>query len=319
MMCCSTAKYAYIYIYSVLFFLCCAASANAQVSISAKLDSTHIFLGDILKLHVTIQAPKNTKIITPRLRDSSAIEQIDSVRVTEKIADNSVLLTQTWLLTVLDSGSFALPPLPYAYVLPNGAADTVYTEEMMIDVHIKHVDTTQVRDIAPLMLEEMTWNDWLPWLLGFFVLCAILYGTVWWRNRTRIREIGGTAVAEIITPAHELAVRKLGVLASEQRWQNGDTKGYYSELSYILREYVENNYEVAALESTTDELVKILKNRTDVAVNLRINLEQLLKTADLVKFAKGETLPADNANNLDFAYAFINLTKPLEAETEADN
>src|SRR5690606_35935437 len=68
-------------------------------------------------------------------------------------------------------------------------------------------------------------------------------------------------------------------------------KDYYSELTFIIRKYLDEKVYDKALESTTEELISRLKllkegNQIDISNEDIKNLESILKRADLVKFAK---------------------------------
>ncbi len=54
-------------------------------------------------------------------------------------------------------------------------------------------------------------------------------------------------------PAHVIALRDLERLMSEKLWEKGEIKAYYTRLTEILRQYLENRFSVYSLEMTTDE------------------------------------------------------------------
>ena len=70
-----------------------------------------------------------------------------------------------------------------------------------------------------------------------------------------------------------------------------DYKQYYSKLTEIVKNYFEEDISMDALESTTDELIdklELLKDVGKLSLNTETiqNFKSVLKTADLVKFAK---------------------------------
>ena len=106
-------------------------------------------------------------------------------------------------------------------------------------------------------------------------------------------------------------MEKLRNLEEQKVWQQGDIKQYYSELSEIIREYIEGRYQFLALESTTDEIMDKLM-RISLPDQYKNNLQDLLMTADLVKFAKSHPLPDENKRYLDIANEFVRTTKTEE-------
>ena len=93
----------------------------------------------------------------------------------------------------------------------------------------------------------------------------------------------------------EKAIGMLKILETKQLWQKGEIKNYYSELTDIARDYIEEVIEIPAKESTTSELIAGLKKavaskKLTFTKQSFSNLENVLKQADLVKFAKVEPL-----------------------------
>lgn len=299
-----------------IFVVAFLGSAAAQVKLSARLDSTRIIVGGITHLHVTIQAPTGIELQTPKLRDSSKIELIDAVKTVTTPRNNGLLITQLWTLTALDSGAWTLPPMPFAYRLLSGAVDTVYSPELSIFASPARLDSLTLRPIAPILTEPLAWRDLLPFALsGFaiFFIAAAIYG---YFHRKKRRTITLQNTPAPIIPPHELAVRKLTALAKKQLWQQGQTKEYYIELTYILREYLQNRYKLPILEQTTDDFLPLLPQKTDIPEALRRELTQQFRNADLIKFAKGEATAPQNEQALEFAFQFVEKTKqqPIEPE-----
>ena len=293
-----------------------AYDAVAQVSVYAKVDSMHLSLGDALHLHITVRAPEGTHIVTPRLVENSKIELIDSIKSEQTIRNGDLLLSQTWTITALDSGTWVLPPLPFTYVLPDGSTDTVRTQPINIYAAPMRADTSQtILPNAPIMAEPMMWRDALPWLLAILGVALVGYAVYWWLRRKKVRDIATeVAAATPLLPAHTVALRKLKWLSAQNYLATGNAKKHYSELTYILREYIDRRYAVATLEKTTDELLDTLRQQPDIAPRLLGSLGELWRTADLVKFAKAQTSDADNDRFMQLAIELVVQTTPPVAE-----
>ncbi|MBT8230721.1 MAG: hypothetical protein KJO50_10705, partial [Bacteroidia bacterium] len=100
---------------------------------------------------------------------------------------------------------------------------------------------------------------------------------------------------------------KLEALANEQLWKQGKVKEHQSQLTYIIREYLENLFGIKALESTTDEILLALKD-FDFEQSHQMDLKQILQIADLVKFAKAR--PPEDINE-----AFIGKAETFVVKT----
>ena len=103
-------------------------------------------------------------------------------------------------------------------------------------------------------------------------------------------------------------------IKSERMVSSGDQKAYYTKLTDTLRRYIEERFGFNAMEMTSSEIIYRLRERGDQ--KMIDELTELFTTADLVKFAKYETLINENDHNLVNAVNFINETKQEGETTE---
>ena len=112
-------------------------------------------------------------------------------------------------------------------------------------------------------------------------------------------------------PAHVVANKALVELNNRKLWQNGKFKQYYTALTTIIRVYISDRWGVGALELTTDEIIDALKD-IDMPRDSRMSLVAMLRTADMVKFAKAEPEAEQNEENFTRAYYFVENTKLVD-------
>lgn len=98
-------------------------------------------------------------------------------------------------------------------------------------------------------------------------------------------------------------------------WAPEKQKAFYSGVTDALREYIAERYGVGAMEMTTAELFKDLKD-TDVPQELADELRELFERADFVKFAKFTASDEDNAAVLPVAVKFVTSTYQTDVEEE---
>jgi len=235
----------------------------------------------------------------------------------QKILSNR-LTTVFW-----DEGHFVIPNPKVGYraggrvgvYAPPGAGNQVYVGVPTV-VDISEVDTlTQLTPIKDILEEKRNWKDFL-WL--YIVFAVVIFGALLYRYLTKEEEIVEEIEPEIILPAHVIALQKLEDLKKAELWQKGDVKEYQTRLTYTLREYLENRYEMQALESTTAQINENLR-KSDVAESWRNKLRDLLQVADLVKFAKAEPEEEFHARVLNEAVEFVEETKEEEVIEEPTN
>lgn len=304
-------------IVTLLLMLLCFVSTLlfSQVNISAKLDTNAILIGQQVQLRFTAnyRADKGEiKISFPNVADSiiKNIEVVGKTKV-EKIIDTADQFnfteTQTLTLTSFDSGYYAIPPFKFTV---NG--DTNETEALLLAVHTIVVDTSKaIKDIKPPIQVPFSWKDYLPylyWTLGVAAIIMLLYFLIKYLTKKKPKTIIPEAPK---IPAHITALQNLEKLREKKLWQEEKYKLYHSELTEIIRSYIERRFHVPALEQTTDEIIFSFRS-VQITDELKNQLRQTLIIADMVKFAKEIPLPNENEICLQNAFDFVNATIPVE-------
>ncbi len=295
---------------------------KAQASVSAQLDKSKILIGDQIQLTVNVKLEDDTH---SSIKDIS-FEAIDTVSGVELIKTSDLmqvdkttgLWEKTVVLTAFEEGTYNLPPAK-AILSINGNDKILNANSLAFSVTTPEVtEETELQPIKGLHKEPINFWDVLPYLAGLLVLIGIFT----WVRYLRRRKSGEPEedIPEIILPPDEIALTKLHDLDKKQLWQQGKIKDFQSELTFILREYLEGRYEIPALESTTYEIIKELKDR-EISKEQTSNLKQILETADLVKFAKSEPPIEINQQAFDAIKAFVLDTKKeitIATEDEAE-
>lgn len=236
---------------------------------------------------------------------------------------NQVLKENDIQFTFWEEGIHKILPPTIEYE-QNGALRTVAAKEIEIQVgsplaqESTPIDSMTVEPIKNVREEPIDFiqDILIPaslFILGFLLIGGIVYFFVKRANRPKAPL---PKLKEFI-PANVIAINQLEELKGKQLWQKGDIKGYQSELTYIIRAYLENRYKINALENTTNQIGHDLK-KLNLNDSLRTEVQNILQVADLVKFAKAE--PADNIHEqfMHKAYEFVETTKKVEAEILAE-
>jgi hypothetical protein len=234
--------------------------------------------------------------------------RLDTVRT----ENGQIELKADYVVTSFDSGLYYIPPVP---VLVGN--DTVESNYLGIKVMTYSIDTTKIHlyDIKDVQSPPFVWTDYLTELLLGLMLYVIALLVIWFILRKKYRvapEIATRPVSNI--PPHVLAIMELDRIKNEKIWKQGKNKLFYTELSDVLRRYIERRFGINALEMTTDEILDLFR-RDKTTQSTYQNLRQILQLADLVKFAKID--PGENENELSImnSYLFINQTKLEELKS----
>ncbi len=294
-------------------------STNASnISLTTRLDTNQILIGDQVKFSLEVIRDNQTQIQWP---DLGGTIKIDSARQIEVLSFKTDTLnqasakkeTRTYVLTVFDSGYYVIPPLALKYKNnPDDSFSIANSEAILLTVKGIEVDTaaSSIKPIKepltmPFQLQEILKEI----LIGAGVLALIAGVILYFSLRKKKPVIIKRFVRK--EPPHETALNKLRELEEKKFWQQGEIKRYYSELSEILREYIEGRYNIPALESTTDEIMGRM-DITGTSGKQRDDLRMMLQSSDLVKFAKANPLPDEHSRYMQTCYEFVKTTKTDE-------
>ncbi len=294
-------------------------SVAAQVRVTATLDSTRMLIGDQMNLTLEASYPTGESISNVDLTVLEGAENIEVI-TTQSGWDTVTVASQTTVrrnivFTVFESGSFFIPSIPFS-IQKNGTTNTMATRELIINVddvvpeptQEAAVDTVALAPIKPIYVEPMTFEDVAPLLL-VFLLIGLVGGLIYFLyRRAQNKKLPPKKKQIVIEPAHVIAQRKLQELKVKQLWQNGAVKEYQSQLTFIVREYLENRYGIAALESTTYEILGDLKP-IRLSDEWKGKLREMLELADLVKFAKASPPESAHEKLMGYANDFVEKTK----------
>ena len=256
--------------------------------VTSEVDTTFIKIGDQLKFKVIVEVDSTDMVIFPEGQTFSPLETVEAFATDTTRKKDKITLQKTYALTQFDSGSYKLPS---QRIEINGKA--YFTDSLRVDVATVAVDTMaqKMYDIKPLIQVEKSNSGWWKILLGILGLLAIGAGLLYWFV---FREKPLTeAEKEALLPPYDRALLELKKLDNSKYLIQDEYKQYYSELTEIVRSYLEEDINVSAMESTTDELIDKLEmmkdaGELDLDKDTIKQFKNILQTADLVKFAKSK-------------------------------
>ncbi len=302
----------------ILFLVCFLETLSAGVfandfSVSARLDSSQIQIGEQTKLHFEVLQPAKSKVIMPIFRDTivSGVEVVKALKPdTIHLENGRIKISQDYLITAFDSGYYTIPSIRFALGQQIAETNPIALSVNTVKVDVKKDD---IKDIKSVMDAPFSWKELFKWIglvLGALLIVAlIVYLLMKYVFKKDITII--PAKEEIKLPPHVVAIGKLEKIKTEKLWQTGHIKEFYIQLTDVIREYMQNRFGISALEMTSDEILRAI-NSVPEAKLVRDNLYQVLKLSDLVKFAK--FVPLQNENDLSLVNAYILVDKTKQEE-----
>lgn len=211
--------------------------------------------------------------------------------------------TRRFTLIAFDSAVLELPPLQ---IKPSiGQPMTTNALKLVVFPTKGGREISDMAGIREIIREPAHWTDYWPWAAGGLVLLFLVWW--WWKNHPT-RQVPLAAPAPIDAPPSispmEKALQQLLLLEQKQYWKIDQIKVHYAELSLILREYIENTQHIAAMESTTAEIQRLLSKTSFPAEN-RVALIDLLHKADWVKYAQSQPPESEHQKVIETARLLI--------------
>ena len=268
----------------VYFSITLSLWAQSEVELKAAVDSTQIKIGAQLNYTLQVKADSIAQVIFPEQPIFAPFELLEESLIDTLRTRTHYLYTKRYALIHFDSGNYFIPQ---QQVLVNGFSKIA--DLIPVRVNSVIVDTTKQKlfDIKPLFTVEKTYDVLISrvlWGLVFaLIILGISYTYLFQKRRKELRE------REL--PPFDRAIEELKALESEKPTLQDEYKLYYSRLTDVVRRYLEEEAKIDALESTSEELLNKLEMRKDAGTldldhaTLK-SLREVLKTADLVKFAK---------------------------------
>jgi hypothetical protein len=268
--------------------------SNFVFAQTAVLDTNSILIGE--QINFSISNTIGETEVWPTYEEF-LVEGVEII-LEGKLDTTENLISQNFIITAWDSGSYYLPPISFSA--------NSKTEGLLLNVQtIILEEGAELKDIKQPMEAPIGWSDIWPWLVGIIVLTLIVFLLKKYvfnkKEKERIEK------PEVIIPADITALQQLTKLDKAQLWQGGGVKEYHSELSEIIRRYTENRFNFIALELATDEIIRELKSKVNNEQLASITI--LLQRADLAKFAKSKPDEYENKESMQLAKHFVGQTK----------
>lgn len=277
-------KYLNHIFFGLILFLSGNSFAQLNAEVITAVDSTQVRIGEQINLTLQVKTDSLSMVEfapEPLFLPFEIIEEspIDTLR-----SQQHYLYTKRYALLQFDSGAYWIPPQK---IIVDGFSK--FSDSIAIEVATVKVDTVQqpLFDIKPIQTVERSYNHLIKNFLLLFVFCLLL-ALLFLLNK-QYKKKKAALLEEI--PPFDRAIQELKALENELPEAQEEYKHYYSKLTDVVRRYLEEEADIDALESTSDELIDKLELRRDAGtLDLSLatlnNLKKVLQNADLVKFAR---------------------------------
>jgi len=269
------------------------------VQFTAQVDKATATVGDIIMLTLTVNCDPKLVVAVPDAGSQiTGLRIIDAGEEGPKLVDTRTVHKKWYKLQPDIVGSYIIPPLKVSYKDKKGEQKELQSAQIFIEVKSVLKDkqagaATDIIDIKPL---QDVPRPLRPLLIygGVALLFSLVAGIVLWLYMRRKKKLAAVPAK----PAHLLAFEELEQLNRDQLIEKGIVREYYFRLSEIFRRYIERRFHIPAVERTTEELVPDILNRTEFGSGVKSETREILRHADLVKFAR--LSPDKNATDSEY-------------------
>lgn len=310
----------FLFIFSFIY----AQESKPIIEVSSSVDTALITIGDRIKYTIDIDHRSGMRVLQPGAGVNLGQFEIKDYKIHEPVTeDDRVHLKYEYWISVFDTGRFVIPPFPVAYFPSDTTKDYKIIEASAINIYVESVITDENKELRDVKSPVYIPFDYLAFsliVIGSLILAAIIFfGYKFYKKRKESGYLFKPPEPPI--PAHEIAFEALDALIAKDLPGQGEFKQYYTELSDIIRIYIEGRFFIKALEETSYEILRDIK-RQEISNENYAGLKELLDLSDLVKFAKYKPDENENTNSESLARQFITGTMIImqqAEETEPDN
>ncbi len=307
---------------SIVFsFSVLPAQEQGLIQVKSEVDTAVITIGDLITYSIIIDRAEQLRVERPGEGLNLGMFEIKSYNFHEPVKENGRIIERfDFTISVYDTGKFIIPPFPVAWFANDTTSKYNIITAPAINIYVKSVisgdEAKELKDVKPPVYIPFNWKFWLS-MAGVIILLLVIAYLAYrlWKKR---KEKGYMFIPPPPpVPAHERALADLEALFKSGLPDKKEYKIFFSKLSEIIRVYLEGRYYIKALEETSAEILRDVKEPLDDEA-LYLSLRELLSLSDLVKFAKYVPEEDEIDKVKQQAVAFVEQTKIVFEATEEE-
>ena len=291
------------------------AADEEKLSVRAEVDKAFVTIGERVEYRITVTHDPSIQIQSKIVPPPSDAFEIKEVHDFSERQGKLIVEGRRFTVSLYDLGEFILEPVTVRYRIGTGEDKSVQTNRLFLTV--QSIDTSgkpkvDIKDVKGVLGLRRDWR----WLIALVVILGIggVGGYIWWAKRRRV--LGEGSAEELPLSPEDEALIRLNRLFDSDLIRRGEIKQYFLELSEILRRYLERRFEILAVESTTSEILRDLREK-EVSRTILDKIQEVMEVADLVKFAKRKPTPSEIVKVNQLSKAAVEEARPKIAVSEA--
>jgi hypothetical protein len=252
-------------------------------------DKTAPLIGEPVQLILHLQVPQQAQVIVPNFKNWQPpffVQQVGALTVGTPMQDGSVEYELPLTLVLWQTGQLVTPPLDVSYQL-NGTTINLPVESFQFVVpSVLSSNDLSLRPFKP-QIDLPYFPIWIA-ITGIPIAVTLIVLGMRYRFFRRHFQIP-TVVGSKWHPDASVALNTLKQIGQSQ----ADPPAIYIQVSDCLRHYLDARFAVHSVDLTTSELLDAFEQNRLVTEDQQDKLIEMLRRADLVKFA--QVVPKNNA------------------------
>jgi hypothetical protein len=277
----------------------------------AVLSTNTIYVGDAITLTLTARHPAGSTIHFPNIGNGKDVAVRGRASSSKELTKTIQESEEIYQLTSFRLGDWTIATNPVVCTFSSGEQKIQALPALILHVQssLNATNATKLSDIKDIVKPplQLARKLWVPLAIALLALIAGLATLFFLRKRNTAQQASVPP-----QPPHLIAKQALDVLRKKQ-WM---PEPFFTELSLILRTYLENRFSLNAPESTTEELARSMTADNRLAIKEQQTLHNFLTQADLVKFARADAQQDVMQNAFDTVEQFVEQTKEKNAEPQ---
>lgn len=298
-------------------------TAQERPEIVAQSDTTGIKIGEQIRYEISVKVPQETSVVFPENSAFSPMEVVSSPQPDTLTQGKNWVLKKLYHLTQFNQGNYTIAGQKIQIGNEFFTTDSlqIRVEGVTLDAS-KPLEELTLNPILHLEIpQKFNWN-WVIFILVFLGISAVVYWLFFRKKSLNDEE------KFALLPPFDRAIFKIKELQKSKLILEAQHKEYYSHLTDIIRQYLEEEIKISATESTTDELISKIELLLDskyltLPTDIITEFKQLLRKSDLVKFAQFRPEMRETETDLQSVESFLThiknaLPEPSEEEKLKD-
>ncbi len=273
--------------------------SQGELTVKVELERMEMNVAQQTIFRLTTIAPEKYQVELPAFSEKLGdFTVVKSQPLPPELKGNTLAQGVQWTLEPFLSGAYLTPEMTI-----RAKADDKELSLVVPGIQVKVTsllnDERKPADIAPMLLPRPDY--FYRYLAGGLILLAAGLLALYWFKLRKAPEPPPLPPL----PPQVLAARALDDLLARNLVEQGKIKEFYLAISAILRRYIENRFNLRAVEQTTEEFFLGLNTSPLFNLEQKQLLKKFLDHCDLVKFARHRPAGEETVKAISFCREFI--------------